>query len=86
MESARNLASRGDDEPFPFRREKPKNTRYHQQGRNIANEVTVFLSVGKGLHRHDQRMHDARPDGKSDQAAIGSRVLAAAIKKMPSTA
>src|SRR5262245_9791722 len=68
------LLARGDDEPFPFRREKPKNTRYHQQGRNIANEVTLFLSVGKGLHRHDQCMHDARPDGESDQAAIGSRV------------
>ncbi|MGB8709060.1 MAG: hypothetical protein WCD39_04735 [Methyloceanibacter sp.] len=34
----------------------------------------MFLTIGEGLRRHDRRMHDARPDGEGDQAAIRRRV------------
>ena len=53
---------------------------------NIANEVTMFLTIGEGLRRHDRRMHDARPDGEGIRLRLAAGFLAAAIKKMPSTA
>src|SRR5262245_48409301 len=62
------------DKPFPPWREQPQDDRDQEKGRNIAHEMAVLPTVGKRLCPHDCRVHDARPDGERDKAAVLARV------------
>ena len=60
----------GDALPFACRREIPKDGRNQQESRHIAHEMAYFVRAMNGLGRHDAGVHDARPDGEGDQAAM----------------
>src|SRR5262245_52811434 len=41
----------------------------------------MFAAIIKCLSRHDRRMHDARPDGEGNQAAVLCRILCSGDEK-----
>src|SRR6476661_2285146 len=55
-------------------RKKPEHARHEEECRHVTYKVAMFEAVRKCLNCHDCRMHDARPDGEGDQAAVFSWV------------
>ena len=63
-----------DHSQLPVRREIPEHASDQQQRRHVANQVTYLVSVIYGLCCHNAGVHDTRPDGERDQAAMFGRI------------